>query len=44
MQRLKQPLIPDELLGQFWAGSDPRAVLTDGRLSDRLKKALAVRG
>ena len=41
MPRRKQPAIPDELLDQFLAGSDPRAALADGGLLDGLKKALA---
>ena len=43
MPRRKQPSIPDELLDQFLAGSDPRAALADGGLLDGLKKALAER-
>jgi putative transposase len=43
MPRRKQPAIPDELLDQFLAGSDPRAALADGGLLDGLKKALAER-
>jgi putative transposase len=43
MPRRKQPLIPDELLDQLLAGSDPRAALADGGLLDGLKKALAER-
>jgi putative transposase len=43
MPRRKQPAIPDELLDQFLAGSDPRVALADGGLLDGLKKALAER-
>src|SRR6476620_9745028 len=43
MPRRKQPSIPDELLDQFLAGSDPRAALAYGGLLDGLKKALAER-
>src|SRR3954447_3216047 len=43
MPRRTQPAIPDELLDQFLAGSDPRAALADGGLLDGLKKALAER-
>src|ERR687898_416594 len=43
MPRRKQPLIPDELLDQLLAGSDPRSALADGGLLDGLKKALAER-
>jgi putative transposase len=43
MPRRKQPAIPDDLLDQFLAGSDPRAALADGGLLDGLKKALAER-
>jgi putative transposase len=43
MPRRKQPAIPDELLDQLLAGSDPRAALADGGLLDGLKKALAER-
>src|ERR687886_60500 len=43
MPRRKQPTIPDELLDQLLAGSDPRAALTEGGLLDGLKKALAER-
>jgi putative transposase len=43
MPRRKQPAIPDELLDQLLAGSDPRAALSDGGLLDGLKKALAER-
>jgi putative transposase len=43
MPRRKQPSIPDELLDQLLAGSDPRAALADGGLLDGLKKALAER-
>ncbi len=43
MPRRKQPAIPDELLDQLLAGSDPRAALTEGGLLDGLKKALAER-
>jgi putative transposase len=43
MPRRKQPTIPDELLDQLLAGSDPRAALADGGLLDGLKKALAER-
>jgi putative transposase len=43
MPRRKLPLIPDEVLDQLLAGSDPRAALADGGLLDGLKKALAER-
>jgi putative transposase len=43
MPRRKQPAIPDELLDQLLAGSDPRAALANGGLLDGLKKALAER-
>jgi len=43
MPRRKQPSIPDELLDQLLAGSDPRAALAGGGLLDGLKKALAER-
>jgi putative transposase len=43
MPRRKQPSIPDELLDQLLAGSDPRAALADGGLLDGLKRALAER-
>jgi putative transposase len=43
MPRRKQPAIPDELLDQLLAGTDPRAALADGGLLDGLKKALAER-
>ena len=43
MSRRKPPLIPDEVLDQLLAGSDPRAALADGGLLDGLKKALAER-
>ena len=43
MPRRKPPLIPDEVLDQLLAGSDPRAALADGGLLDGLKKALAER-
>src|SRR3954464_11948738 len=43
MPRRKQPSIPDELLDQLLAGTDPRAALADGGLLDGLKKALAER-
>jgi putative transposase len=43
MPRRKQPAIPDELLDQLLAGSDPRAALTEGGLLDGLKKALTER-
>jgi putative transposase len=43
MPRRKPPAIPDELLDQFLAGSDPRTALADGGLLDGLKKALAER-
>jgi putative transposase len=43
MPRRKQPAIPDEVLDQLLAGSDPRAALADGGLLDGLKKALAER-
>jgi putative transposase len=43
MPRRKQPHIPDGLLDQLLAGSDPRAALADGGLLDGLKKALAER-
>jgi hypothetical protein len=43
MPRRKQPAIPDELLDQLLAGSDPRAALADGGLLDGLKKAPAER-
>src|SRR3954466_4748487 len=43
MPRRKQPTIPDELLDQLLAGSDPRVALADGGLLDGLKKALAER-
>src|SRR5918911_1444956 len=43
MPRRKQPAIPDELLDQLLAGSDPRTALTEGGLLDGLKKALAER-
>ena len=43
MPRRKSPAIPDELLDQLLAGSDPRAALADGGLLDGLKKALAER-
>src|SRR3954466_10007088 len=43
MPRRKQPSIPDELLDQLLAGSDPRAALADGGLLDGLKKDLAER-
>src|SRR3982750_4603283 len=43
MPRRKQPGIPDELLDQLLAGSDPRTALTEGGLLDGLKKALAER-
>ena len=40
MPRRKQPAIPDELLDQLLAGTDPRAALADGGLLGGLKKAL----
>jgi putative transposase len=43
MPRRKQPAIPDELLDQLLAGTDPRAALADGGLLGGLKKALAER-
>src|SRR5690348_11385534 len=43
MPRRKTPAIPDEVLDQLLAGSDPRAALADGGLLDGLKKALAER-
>lgn len=43
MPRRKLPAIPDELLDQLLAGSDPRAALADGGLLEGLKKALAER-
>jgi putative transposase len=43
MPRRKQPAIPDELLDQLLAGSDPRAALAEGGLLDGLKRALAER-
>src|SRR4051794_23138338 len=43
MPRRKQPTIPDELLDQLLAGSDPRVALADGGLLDGLKKALVER-
>jgi putative transposase len=43
MPRRKPPAIPDEVLDQLLAGSDPRAALADGGLLDGLKKALAER-
>ena len=43
MPRRKPPAIPDELLNQLLAGSDPRAALSEGGLLDELKKALAER-
>ena len=43
MPRRKPPRVPDELLDQLLAGSDPRAALADGGLLDGLKKALAER-
>lgn len=43
MPRRKPPAIPDELLDQFLAGSDPRTVLADGGLLDGLKEALPER-
>lgn len=43
MPRRKQPAIPNELLDQLLAGSDPGAALADGGLLDGLKKALAER-
>jgi putative transposase len=43
MPRRKQPAIPDELLDQLLAGTDPRTALADGGLLDGLKKALAER-
>jgi putative transposase len=43
MPRRKSPVIPDELLDQLLAGSDPLAALADGGLLDGLKKALAER-
>ena len=43
MPRRKPPTVPDELLDQLLAGSDPRAALADGGLLDGLKKALAER-
>jgi putative transposase len=43
MPRRKTPAIPDEVLDQLLAGSDPRAALADGGLLEGLKKALAER-
>jgi putative transposase len=43
MPRRKPPAIPDEVLDQLLAGSDPRAARADGGLLDGLKKALAER-
>jgi len=43
MPRRKPPVVPDDLLDQFLAGSDPQAALADGGLLDGLKKALAER-
>jgi putative transposase len=43
MPRRKLPAIPDDLLDQLLAGSDPRAALADGGLLEGLKKALAER-
>ena len=43
MPRRKLPAIPDELLDQLLAGSDPGAALADGGLLEGLKKALAER-
>ena len=43
MPRRKPPAIPDEVLDELLAGSDPRAALADGGLLDGLKKALAER-
>jgi putative transposase len=43
MPRRKPPAIPDEVLDQLRAGSDPRAALADGGLLDGLKEALAER-
>ena len=38
MPRRKQPAIPDELLDQLLAGSDPRAALADGGLLELAKQ------
>jgi transposase-like protein len=43
MPRRKPPTIPDELLDQFLAGSEPRTALAEGGLLDGLEKALAER-
>ena len=40
MPRRKPLAIPDELLDQFLAGSDPRTALAERGLLDGLKKAL----
>jgi putative transposase len=43
MPRRKPTAIPDELLEQLLAGSDPRTALADGGVLDGLKRALAER-
>src|ERR687883_1233193 len=43
MARRKQPMIPDPLLDQLLAGSEPQAALAKGGLLDERKKALAER-
>ena len=43
MARRKQPTIPDALLDQLLAGSDPKSAFDPNGLLDSLKKALAER-
>jgi putative transposase len=43
MARRKQPVIPDAVLDQLLAGSDPKTAFAADGLLDQLKKALAER-
>ena len=43
MARRKEPAIPDQLLDQLLAGTDPRAALARGGLLDAVKKGRAER-
>ena len=43
MARRKQPSIPDQLLDQLLAGTDPKSAFAKDGLLDELKKALAER-
>src|SRR5512142_1402669 len=43
MARRKQPTIPDQLLDQLLAGTDPKSAFAKDGLLDELKKALAER-